>query len=131
MSNLGLYQVVTTLMKRAGGPKKFFAMILGAGAAGGAAATLAIQKVKSIVEKRMGPNVPLDDIEFPYQFTKKGKEGREEVNSGEKFRVVNNDGEVVFIQKESDPDYYYFLSEKFLMKVSDFPGINLDPNCSE
>lgn len=130
MSNLGLYQVVTTLMKRVGGPKKFFAMILGAGAAGGAVATLAIQKVISIVEKRNRSNASLGDIEFPYQFKKKGKEGREKVKPGEKFRVLNNDGDVVFIQKESDPEYFHFLSEEFLMKVSDFPGVNSDPNCS-
>lgn len=120
MSNLGWYQTVVTLMKKAGGPKNFFAFLIGASAAGGSLLTVATQKAIKAGKRIANSKDEDSEQEFPFEFTENAKEKREKVKKGDRFRVLDQDKDVVFIQIKSIPDQLFVFSENFLKSVSDY-----------
>lgn len=120
MSNLGLYQTTVTLMKKVGGPKNFFAFLIGASTAGGSLVTLAAQKVFKTGKRIANSKDENSEQEFPFEFTENAKEKREKVKKGDRFRVLDQDKDAIFIQIKSVPDQLFVFSENFLKNVSNY-----------
>lgn len=117
MSNLGWYQVMTTLAKKVGGPRNLFFLTLGAGGAlykcGEVAVKKTYKKVKSLNEKEETAKI--------YNVTVNGKGGKDLVmNCGDTYKILESDGESILIEKIGDSNNPYFVSADFLRTVSDY-----------
>ncbi len=120
MSNLGMYQTIVVLAKKMGGPKNFIGCLLVAGGVAGSAITAGISKINNGLKKK-SVNSSQDAITlYPYEILKNGKEKKLSVKKKDRFRVVDSDDDVIFIEKLSDPGSLYAFSIRFLEDVSDF-----------
>lgn len=119
MSNLGLYQTITTVSKRVGGPKNLIilTMIAGYGVirvieAGGKRVIKVVKKHNKKVNRK------IDKI---YKVTSKGKtKCGLELNIGDEYKILEEDGEAILIEKLEDVNSPYFVSADFLGAISDF-----------
>lgn len=121
MGNLGWYQVMVVAAKRVGGPLQLGALILGGGAALGAAGLKAVQTVKegfsNVVsdKEKEAQEAPIFTVNMDGTDTKGLV-----FKAGEKFKVLENDGDAVLIERIGDKNNPYFVSAKFLKIISDF-----------
>ncbi len=119
MSNLGLYQSMTTWAKKLGGPLQ----LLGAVAVGGyiviRSAEAGGKTVIRVVKKHLKPNESM--ITNTYIVHTKGisNEGLRFV-AGEQFRVLEIANDAVLIEKIGDKNNPHFVSADLLHSISDF-----------
>ena len=121
MSNLGMYQTLTTMAKKVGGPKIFIALlasgsaILGGGAF--AVGTAIKNKVNSVFKKKR-------QDELLSKFYTVIKEGRSKegllFEEGDTYKVLEVDGDACLIEKTGDENNPYYVSRRFLSSISDF-----------
>ena len=121
MGNLGLYQTMTTLAKKLGGPIQLAATV----AVGGylvlriaeSGVKLGINKAKSIKTKQ---KLDLGNEEY-YIVNSQGisNEGVK-FNIGDKFRVLETDKDAVLIEIVGNENNPYFASADFLKSISDY-----------
>lgn len=117
MSNLGWYQVMTTVAKKVGGPRNLFLLTLGAGGALYKCGEIAVKKTYKAVRTF---NEKTDTIKV-YKVTSDGKSGKDLVlNIGDTYRILESDGESMLIEKIGDSNNPYFVSADFLQSVSDY-----------
>lgn len=118
MSNLGMYQIFTTIAKKVGGPAVLTGILMASGyvvlrsvEAGGK------QVIKLVKEKVNKPT----EINTIYSFVVSGV-GDNNLKFGEndKFIVTATHGDVVLIEKQNDNNNPYFVSLAWLMKVSNY-----------
>ena len=118
MSNLGMYQIFTTIAKKVGGPAVLTGILMASGyvvlrsvEAGGK------QVIKLVKEKVNKPT----EINTIYSFVVSGV-GDNNLKFGEndKFIVAATHGDVVLIEKQNDNNNPYFVSLAWLMKVSNY-----------
>lgn len=117
MSNLGRYQDIVKWSKAVGGPNNFIALVAGSGAVAGATAIYGIYKHREkhnmLKGKAQSPTV--------YVVDKAGKSNDGlEFFDGDKFKVLEVDGDAVLIEKIGDQNNPYFVSATFLKSVSDY-----------
>ena len=120
MSNLGLYQMMTTVAKRVGGPLRFLGIV----AAGGYVVLRPLETAGKWLVKKLFVGKSTDDI--------KGKvfsvttEGADEqglaFKVGDKFKVWEYDKDSILIEKIGDSNNPYFVSAQFLRSISDLPA---------
>lgn len=117
MSNLGFYQTVTTIIKKSGGPKNFVGyLIMASTAALGTVGTLGYklgqknEKSKSIASKKRVYIVNKDDV---------SNEGVR-FNVGDKFQVLESDGDAVLIAILNDKDNPHFVDRTLLTEISNY-----------
>lgn len=118
MSNLKLYQVMTTLAKRVGGPIPLTLITMAGGyvvirpveAGGKAVIKTVIKKVKShrYTDKLFTINCQAID-----------NQGLEFIK-GMQFRILEVDNDAVLIELIGDRNNPYFVSGSFLRRISDF-----------
>ena len=117
MSNLGMYQFITTLAKKVGGPGKLIALIATISASSGAIGTLAVQYGKKQHKKKK------QEIESTqvYTVTTEGHSNEGLLFSvGDSFRVLARDNDAALIVKPANSDNAYYCSAKFLSSISDY-----------
>lgn len=120
MSNLGMYQTIVVMAKKVGGPKNLIAGLLAVGGFAGAGISMLISKINKGLKKN-SVNSSQDAITlYPYEFLKSGKEQNLSVKKKDRFRVIDSDEDVIFIEKLSDPGSLHAFSISFLKDVSDF-----------
>lgn len=121
MSNLGMYQRMTTLAKKCGGPKRLAALVLAMGFAGGVGATKGYEALKREINKKLGSKKKENELQ-PWYVVSSFAESNEGLlfEVGSKFRVLEQDGDAVLIEKENDDNNPYFVSERFLASISDY-----------
>ncbi len=136
MSNLGDYQKMTTAAKKVGGPKELASYFLVAGFVGG----LAVQKLSSTVwpkvKSRLGPKtkrtVKTKRAQVAtgqmFKVTSDGGEGGAVLHVGDRYRVLESDGDAILIAVVGDSSSPYFVSRAFLCSVSEFPHGSNDAN---
>lgn len=138
MSNLGGYQVITTLIKRVGGPEN--AMKLAAAAGGlllvaGGAAHAGIQKATPALKKkaeqlietwrsREGATGELAGSVYTVTAAAESDQGVS-FDVGDTFRVLERDADAVLIELIGNDDNPWVISADLLAEISDFPA---DPN---
>ncbi|MCT6836122.1 MAG: hypothetical protein M3036_00520 [Bifidobacteriales bacterium] len=121
MSNLGLYQTITTMAKKAGGMGKLIAAFGTATAAAGAGALYTIQKVISAVKRsdKKSRNPSYEDEIFHVSRDYKDDKGLM-LKVNDQYKVLTRDGDAVFIEKVGDSNNPYVLSSSTLKKISNF-----------
>ena len=118
MSNLGLYQKITTWAKKMGGPLQF----LGAVAVGGyivlRTAETGGKAVAKVVKKRFVVKEENTTI-YTVHSAGKSNEGLQ-FAVGDTFRVLEIAADAVLIEKIGDTNNPYFVSSDLLHSISDF-----------
>lgn len=124
MGNLGNYQLMTTLAKKAGGPRRLLAMTLGAGyiilrttEAGG---KRGIGALKNVVKRRMAP-CELKDKVFAVRADGTDNQGLE-FKAGSEYRVLECSDDAILIELIGNDDNPHVVSDAFLATISSFPG---------
>ena len=127
MSNLGGYQVLTTIAKKVGGPGKLVALIAGCGVIVGGIAVkggeCALKKGKQAIARRKekkNDSVIRMDVIYTVERNAKNNEGLE-FNVGDRFRVLEYDGDAILLELIGNDDNPYFVSDELLKEISDYP----------
>lgn len=121
MSNLGWYQILTTLAKKVGGPKQLMGLLIGSGALLGVGAVSAgsalKKKITSEIEKKR--NTEKAAVIYTVSVEGTSNEGLH-FKVGDKFKVLDNDGDAGLVEVIGDSNSPYFVSIKFLSSISDY-----------
>ena len=121
MSNLGWYQIMTTMAKKVGGPKKLFAVVLGGGALLGGGAVIGVNKLKTIVSSELEKRRQKEEFATVYTVRKEGRSNEGLLFLvGDTFKVLEIDGDVGLIEKLGDDNSPYYVSREFLSSISDY-----------
>ncbi len=117
MSNLGKYQVVTTLMKKMGGPDKAIAKAV----AGVAVITIAGWEAGKWGVGKIREKFTKDPEEWKkYSISKSGVYKELSVKPGDVITVMEQDGEAVLIAVDGRKDNPFMVSAEWLKDVSEF-----------
>lgn len=121
MSNLGWYQIMTTMAKKIGGPRRFMALLSGGGVLVGGALVAGGSKIKKRIDKSLADKKREADAAFVYTVDTEGhsNEGLS-FDVGEKFKVLEVDGDVALIDKLDDKNSPYFVSVNLLQSISSY-----------
>lgn len=121
MSNLGWYQILTTLAKKVGGPKQLMGLLIGSGALLGVGAVSAgsalKKKITSEIEKKR--NTEKAAVIYTVSVEGTSNEGLH-FKVGDKFKVLDNDGDAGLVEILGDNNSPYFVSLKYLSSISDY-----------
>ncbi|MCI5655293.1 MAG: hypothetical protein SOT80_03005 [Candidatus Pseudoruminococcus sp.] len=120
MSNLGAYQWITTLSKKVGGPFQ----LLGITAVGGYAVFRAIEaggkKAYKVFKKNKEHEKNISNAS-EYIVKKESKiDENVDFAVGDKFCILEKDGDSILIDKLDDPNSPYFVSKEFLKEISEY-----------
>ena len=124
MSNLGAYQVLTTVAKKVGGPKNLILLTASAGAAIGITAykggeVLVKKGAKAIKARIDNKKQAITVKQYVVKSFGISNEGVK-FEVGEKFNVLATDGDAILIEKIGDENNPYFVSEELLKKISNY-----------
>lgn len=121
MSNLGLYQTMVTLAKRLGGPGRFMATLVGGGVLFGVAATKSFEKAMEASSAKKEEDAKIVQSMRTYVVNSDGvtNEGLS-IHGGDKFKVLERDGNAVLIEILGDENSPYFVAAEFLEGISDY-----------
>jgi len=121
MGNLGLYQAMTWLAKRVGGPLALALITAAAGYLIGRTGEVGIKRAYKKIKRKLGSKIKSYDV-ISY-----GKESNGlEFNAGDKFMVLESDGDAVLIELIGNTDNPHFVSGSFLSTISDFKNEGLE-----
>ena len=121
MSNLGFYQTMTTFAKKVGGPVKLVGII----AIGGyivlrSGEALVKKSVKTIKTRLDSKKLQIEDSKVYEVITDSEDKNGVKLYIGDKFRILESDGEAVLIEKIGDNNNPYVVSATFLSSISNF-----------
>ena len=121
MSNLGWYQILTTMAKKVGGPKKLMAILVGSGALLGGVAVAGANEIKKKVSFEHEKKRQEEALARIYTVKKEGRSNEGLLFlAGDTFKVLEFDGDAVLIEKIGDNNNPYFVSRMFLSSISDY-----------
>ena len=116
MSNLGGYQRLTTIAKKVGGPTNLVLLIAGSGAVVYKGGEILVRKAIKNVNKLYAEN----SSEISSQIYIVNKQGVSNENLvfelGDRFKVLEFDGDAILIEKIGDSNNPYVVSSEFLEK---------------
>lgn len=118
MSNLGLYQVFTTVSKKVGGPAVLIGLIGSAGYVVLRSVEFGGKKVIKLVKNKKSKT---KESKTKYTFIDSGVDDNGlEFNKNDSFNIAVIHDDVVLIEKHNDKNSPYFVSLEWLKKVSDY-----------
>ena len=121
MSNLGLYQMMTTLSKKVGGPLKLAGIVFGGGAIFGGGAVAGGLAIKNKVSQKLKQKKLEGKVSIIYTVNKEGQSNEGILfEENEQFKVLEVDGDAALIEKLGDNNNPYFVSIEFLSSISDY-----------
>lgn len=121
MGNLGWYQLMTTVAKRVGGPKQLFALVFGGGAVVGSSAVAAGSAIKRKMTQKPDRKEREATDSVVYTVNRNGRSNKGlRFEVGEKFKVLETDGNAGLIEKLGDSNNPYFVSLNFLRSISNY-----------
>ena len=121
MSNLGAYQMLTTIAKKVGGPINLLVIVFFGGALTTAGVSSGVKAIKKKIlsvyeEKRMK-----EEQAKVFTVNKEGKSNEGLLFlEGENFTVLEADGDAALVNKVGDDNSPYFVSRRFLSSISDY-----------
>lgn len=119
MGNLGGYQLMTTLAKKVGGPAALLAFTALSGWAVGRGVEAGGKAAKAAAKKR---NAPCSTKGQVFDVVSDGDDGKGlALRAGDRYRVMECDGEAILIEVLGGTNNPYFTSAQFLASVSGFP----------
>lgn len=114
MSNLGMYQKMTTASKKVGGPQNFLAITA---LCGYCTFRFGEHLIKAGLKKLKTHN----QYKTVYTVSTSGKSNEGlQFNVGDTFRILEQDGDAVLIEKDGEPNNPYFVSAKLLHAISNY-----------
>lgn len=120
MSNLGAYQWMTTAAKRVGGPVNLLILAGTTGAAIYKGSEIVVKQcLKTIKTRKATKLAEAKKVLYEVTLDSRSNEGLEFV-VGDKFRVLEADGDSVLIEKIGDTNNPYFVSAEILRRISDY-----------
>ena len=120
MSNLGAYQWMTTAAKRVGGPVNLLILAGTTGAAIYKGSEIVVKQcLKTIKTRKTTKLAEAKKVLYEVTLDSRSNEGLEFV-VGDKFRVLEADGDSVLIEKIGDTNNPYFVSAEILRRISDY-----------
>ena len=118
MSDLGAYQTMTVWTKKVGGPISLGMIFVGTGCVIGNVCNTGIRhvikKMKGLRQKERGVKK-----EFDVYGIYSSEDGLE-LSFGDKFEVLDQDGEAVLIKKVGDFNNPYIVPSEIIKQLSDF-----------
>lgn len=121
MSNLGWYQILTTMAKKVGGPRKLVGLLVGGGAVAGAGAMAGGVAIKNKVAKKLDEKKREAEAAIIHTVTTEGQSNEGLLfKIGDQFKVLEVDGDAALIEKLGDSNNPYFVSADFLKSISDY-----------
>lgn len=118
MSNLGLYQTMTTVAKKVGGPKNFLLLVGISGYGVFRIGEAGIKKFfKAVIQYKN--NQKISSKFYVVHSTGESNEGLY-FAVGDTFRVLESDGDAVLIEKKGEENNPYFVSRQLLQNISDY-----------
>lgn len=121
MSNLGLYQVFTSVSKKVGGPKVLIGLIATAGYVVLRSVEFSGKEVIKIVKNKKNKT---KESKTKYTFIDSGVDDNGlKFNKNDSFSIAVIHDDVVLIEKYNDKNNPYFVSLEWLKKVSDYVEI--------
>ena len=122
MSNLGGYQVMTTLAKKLGGPKNLAILTMGGGyLLFRGVETVAKKGVKTVKARYNKHKTEKSYTNVIFEVTSEGTDKNGLIfNIGDKYKVLELDDNVILIEKVGDLNNPYVVSADFLCTISDF-----------
>ena len=116
MSNLGMYQMITTVSKRVGGPVKFLLLVAVGGYFTGRTIEWAGKKVVNAV-KEGGKEEQVYTVKTDYAIGGDEKTYCE-FAAGDQYQILARDGDVVLINKLGDKNSPYYVTDSFLKEIT-------------
>ena len=121
MSNLGLYQVLTSMAKKVGGPGQLIGIMIGGGAILGGGAVAAGFSFKKKANDELEKKRQEAEAAVIYTVNAEGKSNEGLLfKVGDTFRILETDGDAGLIEKIGCDNNPYFVSLKFLSTISDY-----------
>lgn len=121
MSNLGWYQILTSMAKKVGGPKKLISLFIGGGFLAGGSAVAGSLAIKKTVTAKINKKRQAKEANIIYTVSIEGKSNEGLLfKVGDKFKVLETDRDAGLIEKLGDENNPYFVSLKFLESISDY-----------
>lgn len=117
MGNLGGYQTIVTVVKKLGGPVQATTIVVGGSFALGAAVLAGGQKVLGKAQMKLAEKIAPNTQFFEVTEDVKDEKGFK-LSAGDKYRVFERDGDVLFIEVIGRDDNPHVASAKFLRSVS-------------
>lgn len=118
MGNLGMYQTITKLSKKVGGPDKLLLIVGLAGYGVGKIVEYPIKKGIEVLKNRANHQET-----GTYKFTVSITDEKEfTVSKGNCFSVLEKDGEAVLISIDGDTNSPYYIDESWLKEISNYNG---------
>lgn len=124
MSNLGVYQWMTSTAKKVGGPVNFLLLVGAAGAGLYKVGEVTVKKCVKTIRKHS-----IEDKDRCFSIITEGEriEGLK-FETGDKFKVIEVDKDALLIEKFGDSNNPYFVSKVFMKEISDYEGGEGDGN---
>lgn len=120
MSNLGGYQRLTTIVKKVGGPTNLVLLIAGSGAVVYKGGEILVRKAIKNVNKLYAENTSEISSQI-YIVNKQGVSNENLVfELGDRFKVLEFDGDAILIEKIGDSNNPYVVSSEFLENISNY-----------
>ncbi len=118
MSNLGAYQIMTTLAKKVHGPVALGAIFF---VGGYAVIRTAEGGIRTVAKKSSANKIANKYKNKTFTVTKSetDKQGLS-FKSGDKFKVLETDGDAILVELLGNDNNPYFVASSFLHDVSDF-----------
>lgn len=124
MSNLGTYQWITTAAKKVGGPVRLLLLVAGSGYLIIRSAEFGGKQIYRIIKGHKGKTFSkITSNALEYTVTKEGVSNENiKFSVGEKFCILEADGDAILVDKKGDPNSPYFVSKELLMSISEYNG---------
>ena len=121
MSNLGWYQILTSMAKKVGGPKRLIGILVGSGALLGGGAVAGGNALKKKIKTSLEKKKKEEEAATLYIVNTEGKSNEGLLfKVGDTFKVLEADGDAGLIVKDGDANNPYFVSLRFLSTISDY-----------
>ena len=122
MGNLGWYQKIVTLSKAVGGPKNLILLAMGVGYITGRIGETGVKKAYKKIKSEINlKNKASGDLQTVFEVVSYGKDNKGiEFNVGDKFKILESDGDSILIEKAGNANNPYFVSHDFLKSISKF-----------
>ena len=121
MSNLGGYQIMTTLAKKVGGPQNLVLITLASGYAGLRIGEIGVKKVINVSKKQIAEfkKTKVSNIQS-FCITKNSIYDVVDFKVGQQYNVLAKNEDAILIEILGDKNNPYFVSEKILKKISNY-----------
>ncbi len=119
IGNLGDYQRFTMTAKKVGGPKILLGIVSGASALAGAAITKGVSSAKHRHKQTKSLKEKTEATYYTVETSAADNQGLL-LNKGDKFRVLDRNGDIILIDITNRNDNPFYVSAEFLHKVSNF-----------